>query len=108
VEVCNRSGRRVFFKWYDFWVGIYWDKEKQRVYIIPFPMVGYVIHMRGKESKELEENMKFQLMKCIEAMRICDVMMKVRNNKRPEYKIPNEAIHVVDLHETDLGPFEQK
>jgi len=26
------------FKWYDFWVGFYWDRYEKVLYFIPFPM----------------------------------------------------------------------
>lgn len=29
--------------WYDFWVGIYWDIRKRRLYLLPVPCLGIVI-----------------------------------------------------------------
>ena len=29
-----------FFKWFDFWVGWYWERRSQSLYICPLPMVG--------------------------------------------------------------------
>lgn len=29
--------------WYDFWVGVFVDWKKKRVYIFPVPMVGVVV-----------------------------------------------------------------
>lgn len=34
---------RPLFAWYDFWVGIFWDRSKRRLYILPFPCVGICI-----------------------------------------------------------------
>jgi hypothetical protein len=31
------------FAWYDFWVGMFWDKHKRRLYILPIPCIGIVI-----------------------------------------------------------------
>jgi len=34
---------KFIFAWYDLWIGIYWDKKKRRLYILPIPMVGIYI-----------------------------------------------------------------
>lgn len=31
------------FAWYDFWVGVYWDRRKRCLYIFPIPCFGVVI-----------------------------------------------------------------
>ncbi len=36
------------FAWYDFWVGMFWDSAKRRLYILPLPMVGIVLQFRKK------------------------------------------------------------
>lgn len=33
---------KVFFKWYDFWVGLYYDRRDRRLFFCPLPMVGVV------------------------------------------------------------------
>ena len=38
------------FAWFDLWVGLYWDKEKRRLYFLPFPTIGLVFHFKEKES----------------------------------------------------------
>ena len=34
---------RLMFAWYDFWVGLFWDSKKRRLYIFPVPCFGIVI-----------------------------------------------------------------
>jgi hypothetical protein len=36
------------FAWYDLWIGAYWNSEKRRLYILPFPCIGLVIQFRDK------------------------------------------------------------
>jgi hypothetical protein len=33
--------------WYDFWIGAYWDQKNSKLYILPIPMVGVVIHFKN-------------------------------------------------------------
>ncbi|MCX6742021.1 MAG: hypothetical protein NTX24_02490 [Candidatus Pacearchaeota archaeon] len=31
---------KLFFKWYDLWVGFYYDKQDEALYFCPFPTIG--------------------------------------------------------------------
>jgi len=31
------------FAWYDLWVGLFWSKEKRRLYVLPLPCIGFYI-----------------------------------------------------------------
>lgn len=49
---------RFMFAWYDFWVGVFVDTKKRRVYVFPVPMFGLVIDcgptwIPGKLSSDL-------------------------------------------------------
>lgn len=34
-----------FFRWYDLWIGAYWDRVHRKLYICPLPMIGVVIQV---------------------------------------------------------------
>jgi hypothetical protein len=40
------------FAWYDFWVGLFWDAGKKRLYLFPIPMFGLRIDFRPKSKLE--------------------------------------------------------
>jgi hypothetical protein len=39
----------LIFAWYDFWIGIFWDSKKRRLYILPIPCLGIMIQFASKE-----------------------------------------------------------
>ncbi len=41
----QRFSVSAFFRWYDLWIGAYWDRENRVLYICPVPMFGLKIKM---------------------------------------------------------------
>lgn len=39
------------FKWYDLWIGFFYDKNKNWIYFLPLPMVGIIIKLPIKKKK---------------------------------------------------------
>lgn len=35
------------FKWYDLWVGFFYDRDFKRLYILPLPTLGICIHFKS-------------------------------------------------------------
>lgn len=36
---------RPIFAWYDFWIGVFYDRPKRRIYIFPVPMFGFRVDL---------------------------------------------------------------
>jgi hypothetical protein len=43
---------KLIFAWYDLWIGVFIDRAKRRVYILPLPCLGIVIDYTGPAGKE--------------------------------------------------------
>lgn len=33
----------LIFAWYDIWIGMFWDRYKRKLYILPIPCIGIVL-----------------------------------------------------------------
>jgi hypothetical protein len=42
----------LFFRWYDLWIGAYWDAQKRTLYLCPLPMVGVRVTLRHRCDKQ--------------------------------------------------------
>lgn len=34
---------KLIFAWYDLWIGVFIDRAKRRVYILPLPCIGIIV-----------------------------------------------------------------
>ena len=39
-----------FFRWYDLWIGAYWDRKSRVLYVCPVPMFGVAVNF-GEAGK---------------------------------------------------------
>jgi hypothetical protein len=39
---------RPIFAWYDCWIGLFWDRAKRRLYLMPIPCVGFMIEFKDR------------------------------------------------------------
>jgi hypothetical protein len=40
------------FAWYDLWIGLFWDKKKYWLYVLPLPMVGIIIKFESPAERD--------------------------------------------------------
>lgn len=43
---------RFFFRWYDLWIGAYWDRDQRILYVCPIPMFGFYVMCGPAETYE--------------------------------------------------------
>lgn len=49
--ISHRFSVRPFFRWYDLWVGAYWDRKERVLYVCPVPMFGLRIVVPRRRRK---------------------------------------------------------
>lgn len=49
---------KVIFRWYDFWVGLFFDRNNNFLYFFPIPMVGLVFNFRDSNTFYTEDRVK--------------------------------------------------
>ncbi len=52
-SVFKQGWWRLIFRWYDFWVGAFFDRKKRKVYVFPVPVIGVEIQLpTGKRCSQ--------------------------------------------------------
>jgi hypothetical protein len=49
VELRQKLRLSLFFRWYDMWVGLYWDRDKRDLYLCPLPMLGLKVSVPRRD-----------------------------------------------------------
>lgn len=78
---------KIIFKWFDFWVGLFYDIKKKCLYIFPVPMVG--IKITGKSIPALPENYWFRVEYSSKEYPFC---MFYKEDQVGSFKTEKEAI----------------
>jgi len=42
---------KLIFAWYDFWIGIFYDRSKKWIYVFLIPMIGFVVNLSGRRNR---------------------------------------------------------
>ena len=58
------------FKWYDLWVGFFWDKKKRWLYFFPIPMCGIIFKFKS--------NTIYPMVKHVSGMLLGDEIIGIR------------------------------
>ena len=40
----------VVLAWYDLWIGIFFDRNNRRIYILPFPCIGFYVQLSNNSA----------------------------------------------------------
>ena len=46
----------LIFAWFDLWIGAYWDKKKNWLYILPLPMIGIILKFKRAKADKKYDN----------------------------------------------------
>jgi hypothetical protein len=42
---------KVFFAWYDLWIGAYWDRKERVLYVCPLPTIAIAVKFTEKRQQ---------------------------------------------------------
>jgi hypothetical protein len=71
------------FKWYDIWIGFYYDRENKTLYFFPIPMLGLKIEFKAKKNQKIGCHERFfnenKLSTCEELLSVQPVNKEMKN-----------------------------
>jgi hypothetical protein len=50
---------KFFFRWYDMWIGAYYDRRDRRLFVCPLPMVGIVFDFGPRNKSRSQERIDY-------------------------------------------------
>jgi hypothetical protein len=56
TAIVQRFAVSAFFRWYDLWIGAYWDRDAKVLYVCPVPMFGIKIKMPWRREAPIRCN----------------------------------------------------
>jgi len=93
--------RHFIFRWYDMYMGVYYDKDKRIVYFFPLPMLGIRIWLPHPELRYdniilYDENLKGWTLREMQSKVIQIGSVPLRKRTGQLYSL--DTIHVVNAH----------
>ncbi len=74
---------KFIFAWYDFWMGLFWDRQRKWLYIFPLPMLGMVLKFGDCFDIQFPRDPEFKEGEVITSGRGIDVVViEVRKLKK--------------------------
>lgn len=92
------------FRWYDFWIGLFWDSKKRYLYVFYFPMCGIVLKFQPSKRRtekctasvlaKLREKYNAKLRDCYKQAEKMSILEEVYNDMR--IRLIKEFIYDID------------
>lgn len=91
------------FAWYDFWVGLFYDREKNRLYFFPFPMLGIIFQFREPKIIPPYQEKEFDIIKLssrkiVSGTEIEESQFPNDAIERAVFRVQNEILYEIFIH----------